>query len=106
MKKVKRLNLIVKGKGLVSEMLRLKQNKINRAIESAIDKAEEEALDAENKVISLLEKLGNSTDSSTSINAVINEICTTMDDAETWRIRKKQVEQLKEMLNEEVEVEE
>lgn len=106
MKKVKRLNLIVKGKGLVSEMLRLKQNKINRAIESAIDKAEEEALDAENKVISLLEKLGNSTDNSASINAVINEICKTMDDAENWRIRKKQVEQLKEMLNEEVEVEE
>lgn len=63
-------------------------------------------IDAENKVISLLEKLGNSADSSTSINAVINEICTTMDDAENWRIRKKQIEQLKKMLNEEVEVEE
>lgn len=104
MGKVKRINLIVKGKGLISEMLRIKQNKIERAIESAIDRAEEESIDAENRVLSLIEKLGESTDSSTKINEVINEICVAMDDATEWQTRKQQVERLKKMLNEEVDV--
>ena len=104
MGKVKRINLIVKGKGLISEMLRIKQNKIERAIESAIDRAEEESIDAENRVLSLIEKFGESTDSSTKINAVINEICVAMDDATEWQTRKQQVERLKKMLNEEVDV--
>lgn len=38
-KKVKRLSLLIKGKNLLADLLNVKERRINRAVDAAIDKA-------------------------------------------------------------------
>ena len=106
MKKVSRLDLIVKGKDLVSALLGIKTRKINRAVSSAIDTAEENAISSNENVNKLLTKLGDVYDSPAELTGVINAICEEMDKAELWAKRTEQVKKIAELLKEEVEVEE
>lgn len=104
MKHAKRISIIAKGKSLISELLKIREGRINRAVASAIDTAEENSINADEKVISLLNKLGECEPD--EINKVLNEIIEAMDEAESWRTRKLQVQKIQQLLNEEVEVSE
>lgn len=95
-----RLSLIAKGQNIIKSTF--KEGKIKRAIESALANAEENALDAEEKALEVLEKFSTSED----FNDVINSYVEHANDAEAWRNTKKHLEQLKAKLAEEVEVEE
>ena len=106
MKKMKRLDLIVKGQELVSELFGIKTRKIKRAIESAIDTAEERAFSAEERVTILLAKLGENYDNPQALTDTINSLCVTMDEAQEWRKKAEQVKRVKSLLEEEVEVKE
>ena len=105
MKKMKRLDLIVKGKDLVSELFGIKTRKIKRAIESAIDIAEERALSAEERVTTLLSEFGDRFDSSDGLTETINSICGAMDEAKEWKKKAEQVRKIRTLLEEEVEAE-
>lgn len=106
MKKMTRLDLIVKGKNLVSALLGIKTRKINRAVSSAIDTAEENAISSNENVNKLLSKLGEVYDNPAELTNAINSICEEMDKAELWAKRAEQVKKIAELLKEEVEVEE
>ena len=105
MKKMKRLDLIVKGKDLVSELFGIKTRKIKRAIESAIDTAEERALSAEERITTLLLEFGDKFDSPEGLTETINSICAAMDEAEEWKKKAEQVRKIRTLLEEEVEAE-
>lgn len=102
MKKVKRISLIVRCKEVLSEMLGIKERKIRRSLQSANDRAIEEALNAKEQISVLLNKLGEC-ESQAEINGIINSICDTIDTIEAWEKKQKQVEKIQAMLDEEVE---
>lgn len=99
-KEQSRMSLILKG--VNSMRISLREGKINRAIESAISNAEEEALNAEDKALEVLQKLESCED----ITAVINEYIELREEQEAWKKTKKYVEELKRVLAEKVSVEE
>lgn len=99
-KEQSRMSLILKG--VNSMRISLREGKINRAIESAISNAEEEALNAEDKALEVLQKLESCED----ITAVINEYIELKEEQEAWKKTKKYVEELKRVLAEKVSVEE
>ena len=99
-KEQSRMSLILKGVNAMRTSLR--EGKITRAIESAISNAEEEALNADDKAMEILQKLEDCED----ITAVINEYIELREEQEAWKKTKKYVEELKKVLNEKVTVEE
>lgn len=105
MKKVKRITLISKGKGFVKEMFGINQRRIERALTSASDKAEEESINADDKVLNLLNDLSEATGDSEKVCEIINNICDTLDAKEDWLRKKDQINKVKALLEEEVEVE-
>ena len=105
MKKVKRISLIVRCKEVLSEMLGIKERKIKRSLQSANDRAIEEALTARERIPALLNKLGEC-ETQAAINDVINDICDTLDQIDAWEKKQKQVERIQDILDEEVDFQE
>lgn len=99
-KEQSRMSLILKGVNAMRVSLR--EGKIDRAIESALSNAEEEALNAEDKALEVLQKLEDCED----ITAVINEYIELKEEQAAWKKTKKYVEELKKVLNEKVSVDE
>lgn len=106
MKKMSRLSLIVRGKEVIKELFSFKTRKISNAVDSAIAAAGENAVLCEMKSKTLISKFAENYDEPAKLNEVINEICAAMDEAEEWKKKEQQVKKIKEMLEEEVEVEE
>lgn len=98
----KRINLIVKGKGLISEMLQIKERKIRRALSSAIDIAEENKIKAQDNILTLANELGQ-VETDDQMTDVINRIFEEYDKIESYTNRANQVKELLALLEEEVE---
>ena len=84
----------------------LRERKINRIIEAALDKAETNTLEAEDEAEQILDSLGEVADNDSAINDKLNAFIKALEKAENWRNTKAKIEQFKERLNEEVPVEE
>lgn len=101
---MKRITLIAKKvKNYVNDALR--ERKINRAVEAAIDKAEMNALEAEDKAEQILDALAEVADDDAAINSKLNDFIKALNEAENWRNTKSKIEVFKQRLNEEVTVE-
>ena len=101
---MKRITLIAKKvKNYVNDALR--ERKINRAVEAAIDKAEMNALEAEDRAEQILDALAEVADDDAAINSKLNAFIEALNEAENWRNTKSKIEVFKQRLNEEVEVE-
>ena len=101
---MKRITLIAKKvKNYVNDALR--ERKINRAVEAAIDKAEMNALEAEDRAEQILDALAEVADDDTAINSKLNAFIEALNEAENWRNTKSKIEVFKQRLNEEVTVE-
>lgn len=98
----KRINLIVKGKGIVESLLQIREKKVMRAVESAADYAEEQQLDADAASLKALTRIGECADNSEALKAAINLYCEALDEKEAWEKKAKQIATLKKALNEEV----
>lgn len=98
----KRINLIVKGKGLISEMLQIKERKIRRALSSAIDIAEENKIKAQDNILTLANDLGKA-ETDKEMTDVVNRIFEEYDKIESYANRVNQVKELMALLEEEVE---
>lgn len=101
--KTKRISLIAKGKNILSNMVGIKERKIKRAVDAALDKAKEEAISAEESILQIIEKMGDS-DSSEHLNSCINQYLDKKTDIDNWTKRVTWIEELQTMLEEEVEV--
>ena len=99
----KRINLIVKGKGVIESLLKIREKKIMRAVESAADFAEEKQLDAEAAALKALEAMGEAADNSDELTACINNYCEALADKDAWKEKASQIAALKKALNEDVE---
>lgn len=101
---MKRITLIAKKvKNYVNDALR--ERKINRAVEAAIDKAEMNALEAEDRAEQVLDALAEVADDDAAINSKLNDFIKALNEAENWRNTKSKIEVFKQRLNEEVTVE-
>lgn len=101
---MKRITLIAKKvKNYVNDALR--ERKINRAVEAAIDKAEMNALEAEDRAEQILDALAEVADDDVAINSKLNDFIKALNEAENWRNTKSKIEVFKQRLNEEVTVE-
>lgn len=101
---MKRITLIAKKvKNYVNDALR--ERKINRAVEAAIDKAEMKALEAEDRAEQILDALAEVADDDAAINSKLNDFIEALNEAENWRNTKSKIEVFKQRLNEEVAVE-
>lgn len=102
--KEKRINLIIKAKGLVEAALGLKERKIKRAVAAAWDYAIDQQLNAESRKLQALNDMGKYADNPEKLKASINDYCEACDLLENWKVRETQVKALTEALEEEVEV--
>lgn len=101
---MKRITLIAKKvKNYVNDALR--ERKINRAVEAAIDKAEMNALEAEDRAEQVLDALAEVADDDAAINSKLNDFIKALNEAENWRNTKSKIEVFKQRLNEEITVE-
>lgn len=102
----KRINLIVKGQKCLTELLGIKEKKIRRAVESALDFTEESAVECKEKRQLLLNELGENADNKEALVEIINRYCDLIDQEDEWNRKHKQVLALKKELEEEVKEEE
>lgn len=102
MAKIKRINLIAKGKQVLSELFNIKVRRINRTLASALDAAEENMVSAEESMVEALNKLGEA-ETDEARTYALNNILELMDEADQWKLRKKQIAKIQQMLEEEVE---
>lgn len=99
----KKINLIIKAKGLVETALGLKERKIRRAVAAAIDFAVDQQLNAESAKTKALENIGKYADDPNALRDAINSYCTACDELENWKVREAQAKKLQDVLDEEVE---
>lgn len=101
----KRIDLIVKAKGLVELAFGLKKNKINRAVGAALDYAVDQQLMAESAKLAALDNMGKFTDDPEALRSAINDYCEACDQLADWKAREEQIKALQAALEEEVEEE-
>lgn len=99
--KLSRLIGYFKGK-LTDMMITTREKKIKAALESAKVNAEEEKINAELR----LEELSQSLATTENVTNVISKISQAFDDKEEAELKLKRIEQIKNYLEEEVEIEE
>lgn len=102
MAKIKRINLIAKGKQVLSELFNIKVRRINRTISSAIDTAQEKIISSKEDVMAKVAKLGEA-ETDEQRQKALNNILEAMDTVTEWETRLSQLENLEKILNEEVE---
>lgn len=99
--KISRLLGYLKGK-LTDMMMTTREKKVKTALESAKVNAEEEKVNAELR----LEELSQSLATTDDVTYVIKQMSNAFDDKEEAELKLKRIEQIKNYLEEEVEVEE
>lgn len=99
--KLSRLLGYLKGK-LTEMMMTTREKKIKAALESAKVNAEEEKINAELK----LEELSQSLATTDDVTHVIEQMSDAFDDKKEAELKLERIEQIKEYLEEEIEVEE
>lgn len=99
--KISRLLGYLKGK-LTDMMMTTREKKVKAALESAKVNAEEEKINAELR----LEELSQSLATTDDVTYVIKQMSNAFDDKEEAELKLKRIEQIKNYLEEEVDVEE
>lgn len=90
------LDVIVKGGStLVDTLFKIKKNKVKRAVDSAIDFAETEILNAEAAKINALQLIGSNPENADLMKKGINDYCDAIDLKEQWEKRLASVKELK-----------
>ena len=103
MSKAKRISLIAKGKSVLSDLIGIKERKIRRAVDTAIDKAQEAAITANEAALKCIEDMSQ-VDTAEHYNQCINKYFEHRSDVEEWRRRQTWATELKALLDEEIEV--
>lgn len=103
MSKAKRISLIAKGKSVLSDLIGIKERKIRRAVDTAIDKAQEAAITADEASLKCIEDMSQ-VDTAEHYNQCINKYFEYRSDVEEWRRRQTWATELKALLDEEIEV--
>lgn len=106
MTKMKRIEQIAQGKDIVDAMATLRENRVKRTIEAAIDAAAESAMEAEVAAQKILDGLGKHADNANSLTNAYNSYAEKMCEHDDYLRTKKYLEALRDKLNEEVEVKE
>lgn len=105
---MKRVNAIVKKQGKLTELFTRKATRIVRAVESAIDYAKDQVdicKETAEDIMNSFGEVAENTDREELQNR-LNAYAAKMDEAATWERYAKYFEDLRNKLNEEVEVEE
>ena len=103
---MKRIDYIVKGvKGVLSETFNFREKKVRRAIDEAIDNADEQAYDARRKAEDVINSIKDVADDKQKIVVKLNQYIIYRQDADGYAKSKEYLEDMKKMLDEEVEVE-
>lgn len=104
MAKIKRINLIARGKKVIAELFDKKVRRINRALDSALDTAEENVVTAKEDLLEKINLLGKA-ETDKERQEALNSILEKMDEIEQWKTRCTQVKEIQRILEEEVEEE-
>lgn len=104
---MKRVNAIVKVAGKITEIFTRKTERILRGVDAAIACAKDNADEAREAAYDCMNSLGefSSKEDSEKLQNKLNEYASKMEEADRWEVYAKYYEQLKEKLNEDVEVE-
>lgn len=103
LKNMKRINLIVRGlSSCIDSLLKVKEKRILRAIDSATDYCDEKIAECEESKMNIVESMG-SAETSDALSECINNYIEACEDIEKWNKTKEIIEkQLIPYLNEEV----
>jgi len=101
---MKRIEFIANGKGVLKERVGIREKKVTKAVEDAIDFADEQIFELEQKAKEIIDSIKDVADSRDDINKKINEYVDKMQDADGYRDTKKYLEKLQTILTEDVEV--
>lgn len=104
--KMKFIDFIIKGKGVITEMLNRKSARIMRGIDQAIACAQDNADEAREKAESILESLGDASGSGDTDKLCdkINSYADAVELAAKWEERTRSYQKMKEALEKEVDV--
>jgi ribosomal protein L17 len=103
---MKRIDFIVKGvKGVLEETFSFREKRVRRAVDDAIDNAEEMAFEERRKATETINSIKDVADDKSKIAQKLNEYILHMQDADGYLKTKEYLEKAKVMLDEEVEVE-
>lgn len=103
---MKRIDYIVKGvKEVLSGTFNFREKKVRRAIDEAIDNADEQAYDARRKAEEVINSIKDVADDKQKIVVKLNQYIIYRQDADGYAKSKEYLEDVKKMLDEEVEVE-
>lgn len=106
MKKMKRIDVIVKGKGILESVLNRKAKRLERCVSQAVDSYRDKADELREHAEDIINRMGTSasSDCTSTLNELINEYCDDITEATLFDQRAEFCEELLKKLNEEVEV--
>ena len=96
-------SIIRGGKTFVDKLFNITKNRIERAINSAFDSIEESIYTEEVAKINALKKLGDASESATTMKDIFNEYHEACEKIRMWELYREDMKQLKADLNVEVE---
>lgn len=104
---MKRVNAIIKVKDKITEIFSRKADRILRGVDQAIACAEDNADEAKESAYDIMNTLGDasSKEDSDKLQNLLNKYAEKMEEADRWTAYAKYFKELKDKLNEEVEVE-
>ena len=105
---MKRVNAITRCKGVINELLDRKANRILRQVHQAIDAAKDKVSDLEEKKEAIIAKLGGvaGAEQTGALQGKLNEYIDVCNEIEDYKRSIKHLEDLRDNLNEEVEISE
>ena len=103
---MKRISNIVNPKGIPSERLARKEERILRQVDQAIDSVKDQIADKEEEIEILVDNLGTVADatSTAKMQSSLNEYCEKQEEVSTLKNYVKHLVDLKETLNKDVEI--
>lgn len=104
---MKRIDYIIRNKkGVLKDDYQFREKKVRRTLEDAIDYAEEQAFDSKRKAVDIINSVKDVADDKEKITTKLNEYITEKENAEGYLRTKKYLEEVKTLLEEEVDFEE
>ena len=104
---MKRIDYIVQNKkGILKDDYQFREKKIRRTLEDAIDYADEKAYDSNRKAVEIINGLKDAADDKDAITNELNRYIDAKESAEGYLRSKKYLEEVKKLLEEEVNFEE
>lgn len=103
---MKRINAITRGKGILASVLDRRAKRLDRQVCQAIDAAKDKADELREKAEELINKMGKKTDAEQThdLQDLLNSYVNTLNEAELYDKAVEHLTELKEKLQEDVEV--